>query len=274
MIIKVLSENISNSPLLKKEHGLCLYIKTENKEYLFDFGASQNFYFNANQLNLNLSDVDYAILSHGHSDHGGGLSKFMEINKVAKIFAHKEAFLPHFSFKKERPQDIGVNMDSLNQKRLIFVEDRHKINESAEIFRSIKEHFSPLSKDYHLFTKDSKNNFRADTFSHEINLLIKENEKTFLFTGCAHRGIRNILEEYKRLFNAYPTYVIGGFHLSKIDLQDDNILKGLNDLVDYMKKTKAYFYTGHCTGYIIYEFLKKKLKDQINYISTGTNIKI
>lgn len=274
MIIKVLSENISNSPLLKKEHGLSLYIETQGQKYLFDFGASQNFYYNANQINLDLGDVEYAILSHGHSDHGGGLNKFMEINKIAKIFAQKEAFLPHFSFKKEGPQDIGVKKDSLDQERLIFVEDRHEINKNAEIFRSIKEHYPPLSKDNHLFTKDNEDTFIADSFNHEINLVIKENKRSFLFTGCAHRGIRNILEEYKELFSTYPAYVIGGFHLSKIDLEDKNILKGLYDLVDYMKKTEAYFYTGHCTGYIIYEFLKKQLKDQINYISTGTNIKI
>ncbi len=47
MIVKVLSENTSASPEFGNEHGLSLYIETENHKHLFDTGASSLFSENA-----------------------------------------------------------------------------------------------------------------------------------------------------------------------------------------------------------------------------------
>ena len=53
-----------------------------------------------------------------------------------------------------------------------------------------------------------------DTFAHEQNLIIEEDGKTLLVTGCAHNGIINILEHFQEIKGRMPDYVIGGFHLS------------------------------------------------------------
>ena len=92
-----LSEKISQ-PLkekLKTEHGLSLFIETENHKILFDMGQTNIFIENAKHLELDLENVDFAILSHGHYDHGGlhssenqlfGVSGFLLLNKSAPIF--------------------------------------------------------------------------------------------------------------------------------------------------------------------------------------------
>ncbi|MGL4788249.1 MAG: MBL fold metallo-hydrolase, partial [Cetobacterium sp.] len=71
-------ENKSSNKELAKEHGLSLYIETKGLKILFDVGESKKFWKNAEKLGLNLEEVNYLILSHGHKDHGGGLSYFLK----------------------------------------------------------------------------------------------------------------------------------------------------------------------------------------------------
>ena len=57
---------------------------------------------------------------------------------------------------------------------------------------------------------------RHDSFLHEQNLLITEGGKRILVTGCAHRGIANILERAVEMAGGPMDAVVGGFHLSNI----------------------------------------------------------
>ena len=73
MKITALIENTCTREGVSPEHGLCLYIETkEGQTVLFDMGQSALFAENAKALGLDLGKVDFAVLSHGHYDHGGG----------------------------------------------------------------------------------------------------------------------------------------------------------------------------------------------------------
>ncbi len=73
----VLSDNRSNDSCLFTEHGLSILLETERHKILLDTGASDVFIKNAEQLGLDLSTVDYVFISHGHSDHAGGLRSLL-----------------------------------------------------------------------------------------------------------------------------------------------------------------------------------------------------
>ena len=77
----VLSDNRSYDSCLFTEHGLSVLLQTERHKILLDTGASDLFIRNAGQLGIDLSDVDYVFISHGHSDHAGGLRYFLEYNR-------------------------------------------------------------------------------------------------------------------------------------------------------------------------------------------------
>jgi 7,8-dihydropterin-6-yl-methyl-4-(beta-D-ribofuranosyl)aminobenzene 5'-phosphate synthase len=69
---------VENTRLLDRkdlltEHGLSLYILLKDLQILFDTGISGKFHQNAQKLNKNTADVTYAVISHHHFDHGGGL---------------------------------------------------------------------------------------------------------------------------------------------------------------------------------------------------------
>ena len=97
MRFTVLCENTSARPGIVAEHGFSLLIEGDHLKVLFDMGQTNVFAANAAAMNLSLADVNYAILSHGHYDHSGGLRKFLEINKTAPVYVSYHAFEPHYS---------------------------------------------------------------------------------------------------------------------------------------------------------------------------------
>ena len=74
MKVTSLVENTSRRGL-PVEHGLSLHIQLDDgRQVLFDMGQRRLFADNAERLGIRLADVDAAIVSHGHYDHGGGLT--------------------------------------------------------------------------------------------------------------------------------------------------------------------------------------------------------
>jgi len=88
MKITVLIENTKSPDRVELlyEHGLSIHIAFQGNSILFDMGASEAFSKNADVLGIDLSGVNSAVISHHHFDHGGGLSRFIELNKAANIF--------------------------------------------------------------------------------------------------------------------------------------------------------------------------------------------
>ena len=70
----VLTDNRTNDCQLQTEHGLSILLETGQYSILLDTGASDVFIRNAEKLGIDLSTVDYVFISHGHSDHAGGLN--------------------------------------------------------------------------------------------------------------------------------------------------------------------------------------------------------
>ena len=96
MKITALIENTSARGL-PTEHGLSLFVETAEHKFLFDMGQTDLFARNAETLGIALSKVDFAVLSHGHYDHGGGLNTFLALNDHAPVYMSRYAFEPHYT---------------------------------------------------------------------------------------------------------------------------------------------------------------------------------
>ena len=83
--ITTLVENYVKGRGVKAEHGLSMLFEAGEHLLLFDTGASNLFIENAKALGYRIEDVDYLILSHGHSDHTGGLRDFLENHKTITV---------------------------------------------------------------------------------------------------------------------------------------------------------------------------------------------
>lgn len=97
MRVIALVENTSISKDYKSKHGLCLYIETKKHKLLFDLGSNSLFLGNAVKLDVDISDIDSVIISHGHNDHGGALKYFLENNAKANIYISRYAFEEYYA---------------------------------------------------------------------------------------------------------------------------------------------------------------------------------
>ncbi|PTQ84480.1 7,8-dihydropterin-6-yl-methyl-4-(beta-D-ribofuranosyl)aminobenzene 5'-phosphate synthase [Trichococcus patagoniensis] len=273
MIIKTLAENTAIADTFGTEHGLSLYIETSKHKLLFDLGASGLFAENAEKMGIDLAAVDTVIISHGHSDHGGGLETFLNLNTTAKIYVNKKAFEEHYSARPSGMADIGLNQHLLPNERFVFVDDHLKLDEELELFAGVAVNRFYPSGNETLFMKQGSD-LLQDDFSHEHNLIITDAGKTVLIAGCAHRGIVNIVEHFHSMKNAYPDFVIGGFHLynrSKDQQEDPEVMRQIGE---FLLTTKADYYTCHCTGLAPYNRLKEQMKEKIGYLATGSQLSL
>jgi 7,8-dihydropterin-6-yl-methyl-4-(beta-D-ribofuranosyl)aminobenzene 5'-phosphate synthase len=112
----------------------------------------------------------------------------------------------------------------------------------------------------------------SDDFGHEQNLIIDENDKKVLISGCAHKGIVNIFNQYYKDKGSMPDCVIGGFHLYNPSFKISEDPAVTDKIGEYLLSTKAICYTCHCTGIESYERLKRIMGDKLSYLSTGRQI--
>lgn len=272
MRITSLVENTSRRGL-PVEHGLSLYIELDNgKNVLFDMGQSHLFVQNAEQMGLSIAEVDYAIISHGHYDHGGGLRTFLKINDKAKIFLQKRAFEPHFSLRSTGLHYIGIDSYLANNARYLLCDNQLHIEDSLFLFAGVTGGVCWPHGNRLLFGPSAEKN---DDFCHEQNLIIKEGPTIVLCAGCAHNGIVNIMRKAEMLLGTQPTHVFAGMHLvkSNLDEVDDNQL--IETLTYELKKyNNTKFYTMHCTGEEAFKRMHLLMGEQIEYLSCGEQITI
>lgn len=275
MKIITLLENRTISEEYKCKHGLSLYIETANHKILFDTGTGEQFAYNAFKLGVNLEDIDIAVVSHGHYDHGGGLKEFLKINSKAKIYIGKGAFDRHLikllGFIK---YDIGLKKELVSSNRFVFVEEMVKIDDELILFSNVKGNkFIPKGNEK-LLKEYSDGSVKKDDFEHEINLLINENNQYNLFCGCAHKGIINIIDKAKDIINSNLSTVIGGFHLMELkvkNLDNKSFLDNLSNTLNSSNVDK--YYTCHCTGEEVYNYLRESINN-LDELKTGIIIHI
>jgi 7,8-dihydropterin-6-yl-methyl-4-(beta-D-ribofuranosyl)aminobenzene 5'-phosphate synthase len=273
LIIKTLLENRAITEDFETEHGISMYAEVGERKILFDAGASDAFMRNAVRMGVKLEDVDMMILSHGHYDHGGGIRAFMEINKKALVYIHKEAFRPHGSIKEGEIKDAGIDPSLINQDRVRLVEDDLYFGDELVLFSHIKgDKMVPRGNSRLLMEKDSE--WTRDDFHHEQSLLLKEGNKRVLLVGCSHRGIVNILDQCENHLDRPLTAVIGGFHLYDLDKDKKEDMEFLRRIADRLMENNAVYYTGHCTGYDQFSLLKEMMGNRIHYLATGSIVEI
>lgn len=274
MIITTLVENTTLSKEYTNKHGLSFHIKTKNHSILFDLGPDDSFIKNADKLNIDISEVDIVVISHGHSDHGGGLSAFLNHNKKAKIYIHKNAFGPYYAeILAIGKHYIGLDIKIQNDNRIVLTDDNFNIDDNIYLFSNIEGKELMPSSNKALLRRE-ENKYVQDDFNHEQNLILKEDDKNILIAGCAHNGIINIIAKAEKIIGGSLDSTIGGFHLfDPISKKSDDtaIIEKISEIL-FAKNTA--FYTCHCTGVEPFEILQRKLGNKITYLSTGQVIEI
>ncbi len=231
------------------EHGFSVLIEKDSYKLIFDTGITNVFLKNLEKLGKNINEINDIVISHGHYDHLGGVRELGQFDKTFKIWVKQGIFIPKYS----QGRLIGVKTENIS-KNLNFKfikEDFLEILPNIFLFGP-----SPMINNFEsindIFYIKSEKGDEKDKFKEEINLIIDE-EDLIIITGCAHRGIANIINHAISLFKKDIKVVLGGFHLyiaSKEKLE--NIVKYFNNV-----KIKTLI-PCHCTGEKSIMFFKEK----------------
>ena len=285
MKITCLMENTTGNVNCQSEHGLSLLVETKDRTILVDTGASGLFLENANKLDVNLRKVETVFLSHGHYDHGGGILEFCKVNPTAKIVMQKSALGDYWHKSEHVEKYIGLNLSIKELDNLILAEGDFEYCKDG-----LKYNFRPENQEgMYVFTlnKRSKKELKCwpegnlvlkeklggeyvqDDFIHEQYIVVKEQGKSVLISGCAHNGILNILEEYQRKFGANPDMIISGFHMRKKEGYSQKDFEVIKETAKILKDTGILCYTGHCSGEEPYQIMKEIMGEQLQYVRCG-----
>ena len=252
MRFTVLVENTACRETVQPQHGLSLFVETENQKILFDMGQDDTFIRNAQSLGIDLAQVDVAIVSHGHYDHGGGLEAFLSVNAKAPVYVHAQAFGDYYNGTEKY---IGLHQSLRDHPRLRFVSAETKI--SSDLILTDCNALNWISDSWGLNRREG-DTFLPDDFRHEQYLLLTEGNKKILISGCSHKGIVNIARHFQ------PDVLIGGFHLNK--LEDARQLQRIGQI---LLQSDTLYYTGHCTGQNPFAALKACMGSRLESISAG-----
>ena len=268
MKIITLVENSCDNENCIAEHGLSIYNETEKHKLLLDTGQTDAVVKNAEVLGIDLSAVDTVILSHGHYDHSGGILPFSQINHTAQIVMQRFATEPHFN--GERYIDIDKAILDLPNVRLI--EGDVQLDDELFLFSGITGRRCYPQGNRKLSRMENGVQV-PDDFVHEQSLIIKQNGKRWLLSGCAHNGILNILDRYKELFDSHLDYVITGFHMMKRERKHTEEEKAvIIQTAQELAKMNTFFYSGHCTGIPAFEMMKDIMGDKLIALHSGEEI--
>ena len=255
----VLSDNRSCDKRLSTEHGLSVLLETEKHKILLDTGASDVFIRNAEQMGIDFSDVDLVFISHGHSDHAGGLQYLLELYKQIRVIVSPDALSGKFFSNRGHLHSITTDWPVLDDDRLLQVSQTCEVVDDINVIAHIPQIHSLPKGNQYLYMEDAEGQLRLDDFRHELALYVDG----FLFTGCAHCGLENML-----LACPWPVHtVLGGFHL----LDGKESEGELKALAERLKTNYPHtqFYTSHCTGDRVFEVMKDVMGEQLLAFSLG-----
>ncbi|MBP2171978.1 MBL fold metallo-hydrolase [Methanococcus voltae] len=279
MKLTVLVDN--NAQLLSRdicgEHGLSQFIEVDDKQILHDTGFSDLFIENAEELGINIANIDYLVLSHGHNDHTGGLKYLIEYMSEFRTKKQKPVLIAHdavFDRKFKGSEEIGCTVDIKDIKKAFNVQLSKKMQKITENFYFLGEiernnDFETVDPYKKLVKDENGNNVYVDDYLVDDSSLayIKgddDKKELVIITGCAHSGICNTTEMAKKLIGDYPvSSAIGGFHL--IEPSEDRITK----TCDYLKSLNLQsLYACHCTD--LNSKIRLAQENPLKELSAGT----
>lgn len=263
----ILIDNISNTPDLTPEWGLSIYIEYEGRKYLLDTGASELFAKNAEVLDIDLSQVDFGVLSHAHYDHSDGMDTFFEQNPSAPFWLREGSKEFCYGNEDDVPKYIGIKQGILEtyKDRIQYAGGKKPLEVSPGVFllghRDADMYFGQL---YQMYLKIG-DQYQFDDFRHEQSLIFETDKGLVVFNSCCHCGADNIVLDVAEAFPGKKIHaIIGGFHLFQAPSMS---VKEFGRRLDATGVERIV--TGHCTGPDAFVILKDMLGDKVVQMECG-----
>lgn len=264
--VKILVDNCTAQANVLAEHGFSLLIEEGETKILFDTGATDVLIHNSGIYNLDLSEIDKVVLSHGHDDHTGGMKYFFPLNSKCSVVCGRGY---NVSRCGTRGTDISFPAELvIPEERLDIVDDVLQLSESvyAVSARSSKlNNFSHISGFYRFPFANTK---EVDNFEDELFIVIRRGDGLVLCSGCSHRGIVNLIDLAEEKFSLPVVSVLGGMHTVNDSEEQIKLL-----CEEIKTKSVTQVCCCHCTGVNSFARLMMNLPQaEVRYATVGNNI--
>jgi 7,8-dihydropterin-6-yl-methyl-4-(beta-D-ribofuranosyl)aminobenzene 5'-phosphate synthase len=263
--ITVLYDAFGRDPALQKDWGYAALVEVSGRRILFDTGNNaQVLAKNAATKGVDLSKLDFVVMSHRHGDHMGGMSYLLGVDPKVMIFAPKEGFGVYGS---DLPSAFYRKDESLPP------EERYFGGKPPEVMRfgsawpqanvTLIDKATVIAPGVHLIALVSDKPGTLEL--RELSLAIETADGMVVVVGCSHTGIDNIVKAAAAI-QPKIQLVIGGLHL--VVAKDPEIESIVSTLRDTYKV--AYLAPGHCTGDPTFTALKRAFGERYLYAGLGS----
>ncbi|QER41643.1 MBL fold metallo-hydrolase [Thermodesulfobacterium sp. TA1] len=211
--------------------GYSCLIKRDEEFLLFDTGEDgQKLIKNLQRAGLDPTSISKVVISHAHKDHTGGLKEISGLNLKAEIY-------------------VGAS----------FYEEARRLLPEAKLY---KVSSNPLEIIKGVFVTGE-----LEGPIKETSLAINTKEGLIIITGCAHPGVKKIIEKTTSEINPKVFALLGGLHL--LHRKREEIL----DLLTYLEsKNFKHLAPSHCTGDLALKLFQEHFKDKFLKVGVGTHI--
>ena len=265
--ITVLYDAFGRTAGLQKDWGYSALVEVGGRRILFDTGDNPDILAaNAKKLGADLSRLDFAVLSHRHGDHMGGMEYLLSVNPNVKIYAPKENFgvygfsLPSKFYRKNETLPPSMRYyDGKPPETMVFGSAWPRAN--IELIDQTKE----IAPGVHLIALVSEKPTTLEL--KELSMAIRTPDGIVLVVGCAHPGLDKIVAAAQAI-DPHIHLIAGGFHM--VVAPDTAIADAVALLHDAVKVD--YIAPGHCTGEPTFAALLQSFGDRYLYAGLGTVI--
>jgi 7,8-dihydropterin-6-yl-methyl-4-(beta-D-ribofuranosyl)aminobenzene 5'-phosphate synthase len=267
--VTILYDAFSDSKVVTKDWGFSALIEHDGKRILFDAGNNAaTFEHNVKALGVDLSKLDFVVISHRHTDHTTGLKYLLSVNPKVPIYAPMESF-----------GIFGGSVSSTLIKPITSLPDRMRYYD-GKYPDKIPTGYPWNGGNFVLvdkLTEISPGIFLVFTISktpgtlelRELSLVLRGPNGLSLVVGCSHPGIEEVLQASIAI-DPRVHFLCGGLHL--VSTPESEIDRLVDSLKNKWKIDKIA--PGHCTGEQAFFRLQKAFGDDYLYAGAGTQLEI
>lgn len=274
--LTIVCENTVGRPLpLLGEHGFACLVDSGAGRLLFDTGRGLTLLHNLATLGIDPKSIDAVVLSHGHDDHTGGLLPLLQRTGSRPVFAHPGIFAERFFVRDGERRSIGLSAGRAGLEaagaRFRYLDECSEIAGGLWFSGFVPRTSKVESGDPCLVQESPKSGeMIADPFEDDAALAIETPKGLVILLGCAHAGLINTVEHFRRQLGGRSLHaIIGGTHLGPAG---EPQFKATLQYLDALGATRLG--VSHCTGQTRGALLHDRFPDRVFFASAGSVLEV
>jgi len=268
---------------LVAEHGLSLLLSIERDgeraSLLYDAGLGrETAIHNMDVLQVGLTDLRAVVLSHGHTDHHGGLEGMLR-----RVGSQGMPFVIHPDAWRDRkvvfPNGAEFHLpppshQDLDREGVVVSEERQSslLIDGTVLVTGQVERVTDFERGFPLNHAHTGSGWEPDPWIWDDQAVVVNvrDRGLVVLSGCSHSGAINVLRQAQRLTGVEQIHAfVGGMHLTG-GMFEPIVPQTLDELVAI---GPTWVVPGHCTGWKATHEVARRLPEAYVQPSVGTRFR-